>query len=141
SILIPKTNLACPKISSMTMERTPCFGVCPYYKITLFEDGRIFYHGKKDTPRIGQFEGRISAVEAKRILNKFAKKKVDVAPDEYKFVSRDISLLNFNFIINKKNKTINKANFGPAYFEHLAKELDAIAEKVTWQKAIDNDLE
>ncbi len=141
SILFSSAVLAYPQITSLSMERTPCFGVCPNYKITINADGKIFYEGKKGAPRIGKFEGQLNKKEAQKILKKFAKKNVNKAPNEYKTDVRDVSFLNYYFTINTENKTVKKANYGPAYFESFAKEIDALAEKINWQKAIDNDLE
>lgn len=42
------------------IQRTACFGRCPIYTLTVFEDGRVVYFGKKFTPREGKFEGKVS---------------------------------------------------------------------------------
>jgi Domain of unknown function (DUF6438) len=33
--------------AKITLERTACFGTCPIYTVTLYEDGRVVYEGEK----------------------------------------------------------------------------------------------
>ena len=46
-------------IIEIALERTPCFGTCPVYIVTLRRDGRVCYEGQAWVPRIGVFQGRI----------------------------------------------------------------------------------
>lgn len=47
-----------------TMERTPCFGKCPWDSFTVRADGSIYYEGKRDVERIGAFTGVVDADRA-----------------------------------------------------------------------------
>lgn len=51
------------------IQRTACFGRCPIYTLTLFEDGRVEYFGKKFTPREGRFEGKVTPEVYEKLLN------------------------------------------------------------------------
>lgn len=37
------------------LERTPCFGKCPIYSISLYSDKTVFYEGKRFVDSIGSF--------------------------------------------------------------------------------------
>lgn len=37
------------------LERTPCFGRCPYYSISIYRSGYVVYEGKKDVEKMGRF--------------------------------------------------------------------------------------
>ncbi|NNF02575.1 MAG: hypothetical protein HKN22_07800 [Bacteroidia bacterium] len=43
-----------------SIERTPCFGTCPSYKISIYESGYTIYHGKRFVKKIGVYSTRIS---------------------------------------------------------------------------------
>lgn len=53
---IPKAS---PKIL-LSLERYPCFGKCPVYKITFFEDGVVHYEGKRNVDLRGVHNTEIS---------------------------------------------------------------------------------
>jgi hypothetical protein len=38
------------------LERTPCFGKCPYYSIRIYKSGYVVYEGKRDVDKIGRFQ-------------------------------------------------------------------------------------
>ena len=47
------------QITEVTLERTPCFGYCPSYKVTLKSDGTIIYEGKKFVQMMGTYKGEV----------------------------------------------------------------------------------
>ncbi|MBL4710676.1 MAG: hypothetical protein JKY48_19800 [Flavobacteriales bacterium] len=48
-----------PSDAVARIQRTPCFGKCPVYTLTVFNDGRVEYFGKRNTPRDGRFETKV----------------------------------------------------------------------------------
>jgi hypothetical protein len=44
-----------------TLERTPCFGTCPVYKVTIFRDGVVEYEGIRFVKVPGRATGQLSA--------------------------------------------------------------------------------
>lgn len=51
----------------LTMERTPCFGKCPAYKITIFNTGNVIYEGYSHTSKIGKFKKQLTKKQLKEI--------------------------------------------------------------------------
>src|SRR4051812_46020987 len=49
---------AADQITEVTLERTPCFGSCPSYKVTVRRDGTILYEGKRFVPMMGTYKGQ-----------------------------------------------------------------------------------
>ena len=41
-----------------SIERTPCFGKCPTYKISIYQSGYVIYEGKQHVKNIGLFSLR-----------------------------------------------------------------------------------
>lgn len=48
-----------PKVL-LSLERYPCFGKCPVYKIEFFDNGLVQYSGKEHTDLIGDYTAQIS---------------------------------------------------------------------------------
>lgn len=46
-------------ISEISIERTPCYGLCPTYTLTLKSDGSVVYVGQANVERLGRHTGRI----------------------------------------------------------------------------------
>jgi len=42
-----------PEQSSITLERGMCYGTCPVYSVTLFENGSVIYYGEKFVKETG----------------------------------------------------------------------------------------
>jgi hypothetical protein len=143
--LTPLHVLACGKnkVHTLTMERTPCMGMCPWYKIEINENGNVKYWGKKDAARIGYYEGTIQKREAKKLLSKFSKKKVLVLNNRYSKDIADVPMIHYTFNVGKERtyKKIQQANFGPDFFETYATDIDKALENVRWTKATDNENE
>ena len=58
---IPEWNLHGEAISSVKLERGPCFGSCPVYAIELQRSGTATWHGELYVDRICEFIGEIDA--------------------------------------------------------------------------------
>lgn len=125
------------KIKVLKMERTPCNGICPWYIIEIYEDGKVTYWGRKNAEREGFYEGKIPAKEAQALLKRFQKQKITSAQDEYKSVSADLPNINYEFAIGEDfvMKKVKHANFGPAYFTKLSEDVDVALKDVKWQKS------
>lgn len=47
----------------ISLERTPCFGTCPVYKVSIHSDGKIQYSGKDFSNPKGEYETYIPLTE------------------------------------------------------------------------------
>jgi hypothetical protein len=48
------------KTSFVKVSRTPCFGVCPVYSVTVYEDGTFVYKGISNVNKQGELKGAVS---------------------------------------------------------------------------------
>ena len=48
------------KTPLVKMRKTPCFGKCPYFEVSIFDDGSIKYEGFKFVDRIGLYSSKIN---------------------------------------------------------------------------------
>ena len=54
----------------ISLERTPCYGTCPIYKMKIFSDGSAFYHGERFVEKIGNYEFSVRKETVNYILKK-----------------------------------------------------------------------
>ncbi len=55
----------------ITLERIPCFGFCPAYKLTIYDDGRGVYQGYRFVGVMGQEAFSLSQEEVRALLAAF----------------------------------------------------------------------
>jgi hypothetical protein len=65
---IPKTSASDLVI---TLERTPCFGTCPSYMVSLFGNGTFVYTGTRCVEVKGVKKGKISTTAVKKLVRAF----------------------------------------------------------------------
>jgi hypothetical protein len=67
------TSAASPAVrfTTITFERTPCFGTCPVYKVSVSGDGMVRFDGTRNVDSTGSFTGRISAVQVAALNRAF----------------------------------------------------------------------
>lgn len=52
----------------MTFKRTPCYGTCPWYEVTILQNGQAIYKGEKFVNMIGTYQTVFTPAELKSIL-------------------------------------------------------------------------
>ena len=50
---LPSPDAASADSTLITLERTPCFGTCPVYRVTLSGEGRVAFTGTRFVSRVG----------------------------------------------------------------------------------------
>ena len=65
--------LAMVRVPVITLERTACFGSCPVYKVTIFDDGTVMFDGKESVKRPGMDVSRISTADVEALVREFEK--------------------------------------------------------------------
>ena len=64
-----------------TMEREGCFGECPIYKLEIFADGTVAYHGKTAVHTVGLRVGHMNEVAMRELHRQFAQVHFMSLPD------------------------------------------------------------
>lgn len=55
----------------ITFERTPCFGTCPVYKVSVNGSGGVRFEGTRNVDSVGVFSGRIDAAAVAALSRAF----------------------------------------------------------------------
>jgi len=125
-------------ISSISMSRGACFGRCPSYTLTIEENGKAAYQGRTFAPFQGFYEKQFSRNEVAGLFREFSKYRVDTCKNEYTVIIADMPGLDYNLVINGKEKTVHNANFGPEFLSDLSRLVDKTVKiDSSWKKIAD----
>lgn len=74
---VPATTAAPVSASTVmaSLERTPCFGRCPVYKVEVFSDGRLRWEGFRDVGTKGVAEAQLNEAQLGQVREAFAAAK------------------------------------------------------------------
>jgi hypothetical protein len=76
-------SLSLLSLPVITLERTVCFGSCPAYKVTIYDDGKVVYEGQEFVKRKGRVEARISKAELEQLVREFDRLDYLKLDDQY----------------------------------------------------------
>jgi hypothetical protein len=72
-----------PSDISIGLERTPCFGGCPVYRLTVSGDGTVEYQGTRFVDTIGAARGTVDVDQVVLLVNEFLRVRFFGAMDRY----------------------------------------------------------
>ena len=78
------------RIPVLTIEKTPCFGRCPTYKASIYEDGTMLFEGKQFVTKEGTYEFQASAEQVAQWLEEARQMGYFQWEDEYPTQTTDI---------------------------------------------------
>src|SRR5689334_24897887 len=72
-LLAISLSLTMVRVPVITLERTACFGSCPVYKLTIFDDGKVLFDGKDFVKRPGMDTSQIKKSDLEELIRQFEK--------------------------------------------------------------------
>lgn len=72
-----------PLPTRVTLERRPCYGTCPVYRLAVSEDGLVTFEGLQHVDSIGRFTGRIDARRVAELARAFQEHGYFALDDRY----------------------------------------------------------
>src|SRR4051794_460293 len=73
-----------------SLERTPCFGTCPAYRVAIYSDGQAIYEGKQHAARLGQYGVKLSKKQLKELTALFERYQIFNFKDTYESSMSDL---------------------------------------------------
>jgi len=115
------------------MERTPCYGRCPIYKMWIYKSGYVLYEGINFVEREGVWTTQLSTEDLQQIASKG--KEIDYfnLDDEYDSPITDIPACITTLNIDGRKKTVRDRHNAPAALREFEKLIDAVVEKKQWK--------
>jgi hypothetical protein len=119
-----------------SIERTPCFGICPVYKITIFQSGYVVMHGKRHVPNIGWFDTHLKPEEVEAIKSYVQQNRIYELQGEYiepRIADFPTTITELN-IDNRYKRIVNTQPSAPQVLLNWEKFLDSVFnENTRWQ--------
>lgn len=119
-----KQDLPVKEALFLSMERTPCFGKCPAYKITIFNTGNVTYTGNSNTKKIGKYSKTLTQQQLNEIQKMMKDIKIMEMKDVYDSEVTDLPSTIFFIVNNKKKKKILYRIDAPAELKQFEKLID-----------------
>jgi hypothetical protein len=108
----------------LTMERTPCFGKCPSYKLTIFNTGNVVYEGFTFAKKEGKHTKKLSKKQLSEIQRQIEAINLFEMQDKYDSKITDIpSTILFVVYKGKKKKILDRVG-GPDELKKFEKLID-----------------
>jgi Domain of unknown function (DUF6438) len=120
----------------VSLQRTPCFGQCPVFKIELFGDGKVVYEGKAFSKRVGTYSATASPEFMKAIEQKATGVKYlsfDTKYPKGESMITDIPTTISFFKSGSESKTIHNNYDAPIELIEFERWLEAHFESLTWE--------
>jgi hypothetical protein len=114
------------------MDKSPCFGTCPYYTLTIYENGIASFLGKKDVEKLGLHTKRLSKKEYEGVHRAFEASNFFELDDNYPSDLPDAPKTVITYHKNGKSKTVKGDYSRPQIVLGLDKILSQIAESDGW---------
>jgi hypothetical protein len=116
----------------ITMQRTPCFGTCPAYTVTITGDGRVEYEGKQFVHVTGRATATISPAEVAALVEAFDKAGYFTLNDRYTANITDMPTTITSIRIGERFKQVIDYYGAPQVLKDLEKQIDRVAGTARW---------
>ncbi|MBN8607943.1 MAG: hypothetical protein J0L81_13590 [Caulobacterales bacterium] len=120
----------------IVLERTPCFGFCPDYRVTISGDGGVLFEGRRFVNVTGEQHGQISPAEVEALLARFDAIGFDELRSEYRGQMTDLPTTTITLTRNGRSKSV--LDYGgvsagmPRAVRELQDEIDRVAGTSRW---------
>lgn len=121
-----------PPSAVLEMRKGICFGTCPVYIITVFDNGMMHYMGERYVDKLGLYQKQLSRTEYDQLIEAFDNADVWQYPDKYDSDIPDLPSTRISYFKKDSNKTILWKNKAAPPLRQLANKLQAYAEDPGW---------
>lgn len=121
----------------ISYKRTPCFGKCPVYTLTINGNTRTAtFNGEHNTEKMGVYTRPVTDNELEQLVSAFEKANFNSLNDNYMGEITDFPVKTISYSNNGKAKTITNRSGAPQELLLLEKTLNNFAETTEgWKKS------
>ena len=120
-----------------TMERTPCFGTCPAYKLTIYDDGSALYEGRRFAPREGRYIGKVDPSKMEALYDMASSRGFFGMEDLYDSNITDLPSVIIRVHAHGQDKQVRSRHGAPQAFKTFAQEAEQALADVEWTRTGD----
>jgi len=114
------------------MDKSPCFGTCLHYTLTIYEKGIASFEGKRDVDKLGLHTKKLTSKEYEGVKHAFEASNFFELEDNYPSDLPDAPKTVITYHKNGKSKTVTGDFTRPQIILSLDKILTQIAESEGW---------
>lgn len=115
------------------MSKSPCYGRCPVFRLTVYDKGIVSYEGERNTPRLGLYAKRLDKVTYDNLLATFQQVNLWQFKDVYRGEYADAPTVSISYYEEGDNKTIIGKDGRPTKVLELEALLDDIGNSQGWE--------
>jgi hypothetical protein len=112
----------------ITLERTPCFGTCPAYRVTVHGDGEVTYEGEMFVEVTGTETYQIPEADVRELVSAFVSLNFFSLDDEYVSRATDLPSTTTSITLGDTTKTVFRYGEGPGTLVQLENRIDELAQ-------------
>jgi len=114
------------------ISKSPCFGKCPVYEMTIYDDGVIAYRGKNFVDKEGLHVKKLNSGEIKALKAYINDVNLWQYDDDYPSNVTDLAMIRISHFKDGKTKTVRGNIKRPKEIKELEKYLDNLANSNGW---------
>ena len=115
------------------MDKSPCFGTCPHYTLTIYEKGYASFEGKRDVDKMGLHTKKLSSKEYEGIKRAFESSNWFDLQDDYPSSVSDLPKTKITYHDGGESKSVTGDDLSlPSIVKGLDKLLSQIAMSDGW---------
>lgn len=117
-----------------SLERTPCFGTCPTYKVTIMQDGAAVYEGRRFAPREGRYTGQVDAATMQALKEEAEARGFYGMDDVYDRPVTDLPSVIIRVNADGRDKQVVGRVGPPQAFKNFTQRAEELLAPITWTK-------
>lgn len=125
-----------------SLDRGPCRGFCPVYRVEVYSDGKVHFDGKQNVASVGSHDGTTPEADVQKLARAIGNSDVASADSAYVMDSRgcgsyatDLPVNVITVRVDARLKTVRYdpgCRNAPRYLQSLMAQIDSAAHSATW---------
>lgn len=134
---LDKGMIVPPAGQLVSLKRTPCFGRCPIYRVTIMENGELVYEGKRFVEKLGTYSGLITGQDVENIIKKINEVGYFKMEEAYDVPIADFPTCVTSVNLDGKSKSIMNKQGAPPELKAFELYIDSLLEGLELKKLSD----
>lgn len=120
---------------SIAIEKTPCYGRCPAYRVAFLTDGRIFYQGIRNVTFVGDYQCMLGNAKVEALQQQLVDLDFFTLNTRYDMGATDLPSTHFYLNYKGRNKSVEARQGAPIGLRDYATALEEIVNNCGLKKA------
>lgn len=118
----------------ISLEKTPCYGPCPAYKMEIFSSGLVRFKGESNHKMIGNYESSLHQEDLQKIVQRFRDSNFFKFKNQYTGNVSDLPTTYIYFKDQSNEKTIQDYYNAPEQLKELEQVVENLIPTLPWKK-------